>query len=109
MFSKNLSRRIISAFAMLPLVIGAIYWNPWTYFCLFCLIMLMTILEFYTLLGQVAYNPFKLWGTLSGLSIYTVLFLHIKDLIGPSYLYLFFFVFFHLSDSYLRKKYTATF
>jgi glutamate dehydrogenase (NAD(P)+) len=88
MFSNNLRRRVISALVTLPIVIGAIYWNPWTYFSLFLLIMLLTILEFYKLVNQDEPNAFKFWGTLSGVLVYSLVFLYVQKRIDPAYLYL---------------------
>ena len=88
MFSNNLQRRVISALVTLPIVIGAIYWNPWTYFLLFLLIMLLTMLEFYKLINQDESHAFKFWGTLSGILIYGLAFLYVQKLIATAYLYL---------------------
>ena len=86
----NLSQRIIVALLGVLIIISAIMWGPWTYFVIFFIICLLSILEFYKLSGLDGYVPLKTWGSVSGMLIYTLLYLDMMDLItGKIYLIIF--------------------
>jgi phosphatidate cytidylyltransferase len=87
MLQQNLRRRILSALVGIPIVIGAIYWNPWTYFWLFFCIMLLTLLEFYSLVDQLEVASFKIWGALCAAIMYALVFLYCQSKIPATYFY----------------------
>lgn len=86
----NLTQRIIVAIFGVIVIISAIYWQAWSYFVVFLLITLLSLREFYKLVGLDGYLPLATWGTISGVIIYTVTFLVQKDLIEPEVFYLVF-------------------
>lgn len=85
---SNLTRRTISALVAIPIVIGAIYWSPWSYFLLFLLIVFLTMLEFYQLIKLQGASPLRLWGIVSGLLTYTLVFIWMQGLIPLQLLYI---------------------
>lgn len=72
---SNLTQRIIAALVGVAIIIGAILYGQWSYFAVFFVICMITQLEFYKLVGMDGMIPLKFWGTLTGLSIYTITFL----------------------------------
>lgn len=84
---SNLKQRIISALVTGPIVITAIYWNEWSYFIVFFIIAMLSMLEFYRLAALAGVMPLKGWGTFNGLLIYSLVFMSEKELIPVKYLY----------------------
>jgi len=78
---SNLTQRIIAAIIAAPLMLFAIWYSDWSYFAIFFIICLFSILEFYKLLGLDGMAPLKVWGTMSAMMIYTLIFLVEKDLV----------------------------
>lgn len=78
---SNLTQRIIAAIIAAPLMLFAIWYSDWSYFAIFFIICLFSILEFYKLLGLDGMAPLRLWGTMSAMAIYTLIFLVEKDLV----------------------------
>lgn len=86
----NLQQRVIAGLSGMAIVINGIYWNEWSYFLLFFIICFLANLEFYDLLIADRKKPNKLFGTVIGMCIYTLVFLIEKELIsGKFYLTLF--------------------
>ena len=85
---SNLTRRIISALIAIPIVVVAIYWSVWSYFLLFLLIKVLTLLEFYQIISLEGTVPLKLWGILSGILIYMLVFMCTQRLIPFRLLYI---------------------
>ncbi|MGF1534128.1 MAG: phosphatidate cytidylyltransferase [Bernardetiaceae bacterium] len=71
----ELQQRILIALPGAGLVLGAIYWNQWTYCLLFGGLCFLTQREFYQMLAFSGYHPFKTLGLTTGLLLYLFLFL----------------------------------
>lgn len=71
---SNLQQRVITAAAALAILIPAVYLSEWAYFVIFFGICMLTLLEFYKLVGLDGNEPLKIYGTLTGLFIYTITF-----------------------------------
>jgi phosphatidate cytidylyltransferase len=87
---NNLALRIITAFVGAVIVITSIIYSFWTYFAIFFLICLFSILEFYKLVGVDGMLPLKTWGTLTGLVAYTTTFLVEAGFIEAKYFFVIF-------------------
>lgn len=87
----ELTQRIIAAVIGATAIISAIAWSEWTYFVVFFIICLFTILEFYKLLGVDGQFPLRTYGTMLGLSLFSLTFLIEKGMI-PSKYYLLWFI-----------------
>lgn len=89
MFKKysHLQKRILTASVIIPIVIAAVYWSAWSYFALFLLIAVATMLEFYRLVSSGGVRPNKVWGVLSGALAYTLVFAYASGFIPMHYLY----------------------
>lgn len=87
---SNLTQRVVVALIGVFVIIGAIYWQPWSYFAVFLLITFFSIREFYKLIGIDGYLPLTFWGTLVGVLIYTFTFLVQMKHINPIIFYLVF-------------------
>ncbi|HOX81384.1 MAG TPA: phosphatidate cytidylyltransferase [Chryseolinea sp.] len=72
---NNLTQRIITGLAGSAGVITAICFSEWTYFAVFFILTLFTLLEFYKLVGLDGMVPLKTFGTIIGLFIFTLSFL----------------------------------
>ncbi|SDK83458.1 phosphatidate cytidylyltransferase [Catalinimonas alkaloidigena] len=72
---SNLQQRVIAAFVGALAIVNAIYWDEWSYFGLFFVLLAAAQLEFYKLLGLDGNIPLKSYGTFCGLLIYTLTFL----------------------------------
>lgn len=87
---SNLTQRVIVAILGVLIIISAIYWQAWSYFAVFLIIALLSIREFYKLVGLDGYLPLSTWGTISGILIYTFTFLVQMEIIEPVIFYLVF-------------------
>lgn len=72
---NNLTQRIVAALIGVAIILAAIIYSQWTYFAVFFVLCMLTQLEFYKLVGLDGKIPLKFWGTITGLSIYTITFL----------------------------------
>lgn len=82
---NDLTQRLITGIIGAIVIIAAILFNEWTYFAVFLLICVLTQLEFYKLLRLDAMLPLVSWGTLSGITIFVIVFLEQKELIKNEY------------------------
>jgi len=80
---NNLTQRIIAALLGVAIILSAIIYSEWTYFAVFFILCALTQLEFYKLVGLDGMLPLKFWGTLTGLSIYTITFLVCAEHLDP--------------------------
>lgn len=87
---NNLTQRVVVALVGVMIIIAAIIWSPWSYFVVFFILGLATILEFYKLTGLDGFTPLKTWGTMTGLFLYIVTFLIEMNLISFRYFLLVF-------------------
>jgi phosphatidate cytidylyltransferase len=85
---SNLTQRIIAALVGIPIVLGAILYNQWTYGILFLLITLLTITEFYKLLKLDENLPLTFYGTMCGVLIFILTFLVESNQLTFNYYYL---------------------
>lgn len=70
----NLAQRIITGVLGAAAVIFGVVFSEWTYFAVFFMICLLTLLEFYTLTGLDGLVPQKTFGTICGMTIYSLSF-----------------------------------
>ncbi len=83
---NNLTQRIIAALVGVAVILTAIIYGEWPYFIVFFMLCALTQLEFYKLVGLDGMLPLKFWGTITGLSIYTITFLvHAEHLTAQIY------------------------
>ncbi|WP_026135477.1 phosphatidate cytidylyltransferase [Nafulsella turpanensis] len=87
---SNLRQRVIAALIGGAVIIFSSWYSPWTYFAVFFVICMLTLLEFYKLTGLDGMLPLKFWGTFSGMSLFTLTFLIEKELITYHYYVLIF-------------------
>jgi phosphatidate cytidylyltransferase len=103
----NLQQRIIAAAIGGCILVGSILWNEWSYFIVFFFLCMLSMLEFYKLVGLDGNIPLKTYGTLSGLFIFVLTFFierHIIDfqyyfLISPVVSFIFFIKLYKKADS----------
>lgn len=99
---SNLTQRIITAFVGAAVIVFCIVYSEWTYFGVFFLICLLSLIEFYTLSGLDGMAPQKTFGTISGLIIFSLsYFIERQDI---SYRY-YFLIFPLISCVYMIKLY----
>lgn len=82
---SDLKQRVIAAVIGAVLIVSGIFYSAWTFFAVFFIISIFTLLEFYKLVKQNEVLPLKYWGTFLGLTIYTLVFLVEKNLIENKY------------------------
>lgn len=80
---NNLTQRIIAALLGVAIILSAIIYSEWTYFGVFFILCALTQLEFYKLVGLDGMLPLKFWGTITGLSIYSITFLVHAEHLDP--------------------------
>jgi phosphatidate cytidylyltransferase len=101
---SELTQRIIAGVLGSAIIISSIIWNEWSYFVVFFFICMLSMLEFYRLLGSSGSLPLKTFGTMNGLFLYTVTFLVEKNILDPKYYFL---IFIGLSAAFLIKLYVG--
>ena len=72
---NNLTQRIITGLAGAAGIIAGVSLNEWTYFGVFLIICLFSLLEFYKLTGLDGMVPQKAFGTFCGVTIFALSFL----------------------------------
>ncbi|HZY78029.1 MAG TPA: phosphatidate cytidylyltransferase [Cyclobacteriaceae bacterium] len=70
----NLAQRIITGVLGAAAVIFGVVFSEWTYFAVFFIICLLTLLEFYTLTGLDGLVPQKTFGTICGMVVFCLSF-----------------------------------
>lgn len=83
---SNIFLRMVSGLIGVPLVLGLIYWDEWSYFLLFLAIMVGTMLEFYKLIQGKMPIPLRIWGIVGATVLYIGIFIYVKETIPGSYL-----------------------
>jgi phosphatidate cytidylyltransferase len=71
---NNLTQRLITGILGSAAIIAGVSFGQWTYFLIFFIICLFTLLEFYKLVGLDGLAPQKAYGTLCGVLIYVLSF-----------------------------------
>jgi phosphatidate cytidylyltransferase len=87
---NNLTQRIITGIIGSAGIITAVCLSPWTYFAIFFVICLFTLIEFYKLAGLDGLVPQTSLGILSGLLIFCMSFFIEMQLISYRYYFLIF-------------------
>ena len=87
---SNLTQRLITAVIGAATLVSAILYGPWTYFAIFFLICLLTLLEFYDLAGLDGMVVQKTFGTIIGLAVFSLSFFIEFDMISYRYYFLIF-------------------
>lgn len=87
---NNLTQRLITALVGAAVIILCIVFNEWTYFAVFFVICLLTLLEFYDLSGLDGMIPQKTFGTVCGMLIFSLTFFIEKEHISYRYYFLIF-------------------
>jgi phosphatidate cytidylyltransferase len=71
---NNLTQRLITGILGSAAIIAGVSMGQWTYFVIFLIICLFTLLEFYKLVGLDGLAPQKAYGTMCGVLIYVLSF-----------------------------------
>jgi len=72
---SNLTLRLITGILGSAGIIAGVAYSEWTYFAIFFIICLFTLLEFYNLVGLDGLAPQKAYGTLCGMLVFSLSFL----------------------------------
>jgi phosphatidate cytidylyltransferase len=102
---NNLTQRIITGLLGAAGIIAAICIGPWTYFLVFFIICLFSLLEFYKLVGLDGLVPIKAFGTFCGVTIFSLSFFTESQHLSYHYYYLLFPL---VSCVYVIKLYKKT-
>ena len=87
---NNLQQRTIAGALGASTMVFLICYSEWTYFVLFIAIMLLALREFYNLLQKAGFKPNKYFGMISGMMLFTLLFLLERKVISFNFYYLLF-------------------
>lgn len=87
---NNLTQRLITAFLGAAVIVFCIVYNEWTYYGVFFVICLFTLIEFYDLSGLDGMVPQKTFGTICGMLIFSLSFFIEKQDISYRYYFLIF-------------------
>jgi phosphatidate cytidylyltransferase len=99
---NNLTQRLITGIFGSAAIIAGVVFSEWTYFAIFFIICLFTLLEFYKLVGLDGTVPQKAFGTLCGILVFCLSFLIEAEHISYRYYFL---VFPLISCVYVIKLY----
>lgn len=72
---NNLTQRIFTGLLGSAGIIAGVSWSEWSYFAVFFIICLFSLLEFYKLTGLDGQAPQRAFGTLCGLAVFSLSFL----------------------------------
>jgi phosphatidate cytidylyltransferase len=72
---SNLTQRLITGILGSAAIIAGVSYNQWTYFLVFFIICLLTLIEFYRLVGLDGLAPQKAFGTICGILVFSISFL----------------------------------
>ena len=87
---NNLTQRIITGILGAAAIITGVVISEWSYFAIFFLICLLTLMEFYRLTGIDGVAPQKNFGTLCGILVFCLSFVIEADFISYRYYFLLF-------------------
>lgn len=87
---SNLTQRLITAIVGAAAIVFGIMFSEWTYFIVFFIITLFSLIEFYQLSGLDGMLPQKTFGTLSGILIFCLSFFIERGDISYRYYFLIF-------------------
>lgn len=86
----NLTQRILTGLVGSAAVIASIVFSPWSYYVIFLFITVMTLLEFYQLVGLDGMIPQKTFGTICGALVFSASFFIEMERISWRYYFLIF-------------------
>jgi len=86
----NLAQRIITGVLGAAGVIFGVVFSEWTYFIVFFIICILSLIEFYTLTGLDGLAPQKTFGTICGMVIYCISFFVERGDISHKFYYIIF-------------------
>lgn len=84
----NLTQRIITALIGAPLLLGSMYYSPYSFWILMLALTVLTQYEFYKLLGMSGSLPLKIYGTFCGALIVCLTFFIESFKIGFQFYYI---------------------
>jgi len=87
---SNLTQRIITGLLGSAGVILGVWYSEWSYFAIFFFICIMTLREFYALIGLDGMVPQKLFGTMSGMVVFCLSFFIERGDVSYRYYFLIF-------------------
>jgi phosphatidate cytidylyltransferase len=87
---SNLNQRIIAGLSGAILMVTCVCMSEWSYFALFFSICFLALREFYNLLRSAEIKPNMLFGTFSGMMIFTLIFLIEKQILDFRFYFLLF-------------------
>lgn len=87
---SNLALRVITGLLGSAAIVFCVVFSEWTYFAIFFLVTLLTLLEFYKLAGIDGLVPQKTLGLIIGLFVYSISFFIEEGRIGSQYYFLIF-------------------
>jgi phosphatidate cytidylyltransferase len=86
----NLAQRIITGVLGSAAIIFGVVFSEWTYFIVFFIICILSLLEFYTLTGLDGLVPQKTFGTICGMAVFCISFFVERGDISNKFYYLIF-------------------
>src|SRR3954463_11686187 len=86
----NLAQRVITGVLGAAAVIFGVVFSEWSYFFVFFVICLLTLLEFYTLTGLDGLIPQKTFGTICGMVVFSVSFFVERGDVSRNFYYVIF-------------------
>jgi phosphatidate cytidylyltransferase len=87
---NNLTQRIVTGLLGSAAIIASVSFGQWTYFAAFLFILLLSLLEFYKLVGLDGMLPQKYFGTFCGLLVFVLSFLIEYRILPYQYYFLIF-------------------
>lgn len=87
---SNFTQRVVTGLTGAVILMTALSWSEWGYFICFLLVVVISQLEFYKLVGLDGMSPLKFWGTFTGLSVFVLSFLIERGSVNTNFYYLIF-------------------
>lgn len=87
---SNLQQRIITGLSGAALLVIGIWYSDWSYFGVFAVIAMLSLIEFYKLVALAGISVEKKTGSIGGLLLFAGTFLFEKEYIGSEFLFLLF-------------------
>lgn len=86
----NLKQRVITALVGVTAIVAGTVWSEWSYFGVFFIICALSLWEFYGLAGLDGMLPQRTFGTLCGMSVFSLSFFIERDTLPFQYYFLIF-------------------
>ena len=108
---NNFFTRTITGALFVLVIVGSALWNYWVFTSVIGLFMILGLWEFYDLINRKGICSDKIAGTIIGIAIFLITFLHNSDIINTRITYILFFFLFSVSilvfftELYRRSKY----